>query len=68
MLDQRPDKGHLLTSVVEDDLGVRGGAAEAVGSHDHGEVARVHLCHGSHFRLGENLQPKNKTRRVRRMR
>lgn len=55
MLDERPDEGHLFAGIVEDDLRIRGVATEAIGCHDHGQVARIHLGHRSHFCLGEDL-------------
>lgn len=55
VLDQRTDEGHLLASVVEDDVGIGRGAAETVGRHDHGQITGVHLRHRRHFALREDL-------------
>ena len=62
VLDQRPDEGHLLAGVVEDDAGIGGGAAEAVGRHDHGQIAGVHLGHRGHLTLREDLQEADEVR------
>ena len=59
MLDQRPYEGHLFTCVIEDDLWIGGIAAQAVGCHNHRQVACIHFGHGRHFRLGKDLQEAN---------
>ena len=61
MLDERPDECHLLAGVVEDDFRIGGDTAQAVGCHDHGQIAGIHFGDGRHFRLRKNLQ--NKFRR-----
>ena len=55
MLNQRPDEGHLLAGVVEDDGRIGRSAPQAVGRHDHGQVAGVHFRDGRHFRLRKYL-------------
>lgn len=57
-LDEHPDEGHLFAGVLEDHPGVVRLAAQAVGSHDHGQVVDVHLGDGDVGRLGKYLQEK----------
>ena len=59
MLDQCPDESHFFAGVVEDDFGVRSVATEAVGRHDHRQVAGVHFGHGRHFGLRKDLEGGN---------
>jgi len=58
MLDQRPNEGHLLTNVIEEDLRIFRLAAKTVRSHDHRQITRVHLCDLAVLGRGKFLQHK----------
>lgn len=54
--DEYAEEGHLLARVLEDDARVVGLAAQAVGSHHHGQVIYIHLGLTHIHRLGKDLR------------
>ena len=62
MKHQVPNILHLHLGVVEDDHGIIRGAAEKVGSPDHGEIVMAHFCNRLILFLSNHLQERDKER------
>lgn len=63
MKNQRTEEGHLLTGVLEDDVGIFWITAKDVRRHHHGQIADVHLGSRDGLVLHETLTEPNKKRR-----